>query len=484
MYFRYLSITFFIILNFSNCKASFELTQDILSAYSNYINLRPDQADKYLSNNENNGMSIYLENYGDVIRILASQDKKLYEKLEKNENERIKRIKALDKNSPYYLLSQAEIKLQWLMVKMNFGEYWNAIWEAKQVYKLITKNHELFPEFIPNKKILGIFYAYIGSIPEDYAWIIKVLRMKGSVVSGLKYLDELADSNHYLNLEAKIAKIYLQAFLLKQKKEAYEAILKLYSKQPENLLVKYITITICILNNKGKKALQIIKTVKFDSSHIQITLISYIKGDLLLKTGNYLAAIDQFETFLEKYGGSNNIKDACFKIFLCKWFLGQDNAIAYLDKVKEFGESINIKDKYAEKFAYFKSLPNKNITEARFLYDGGVFEIAIGILDKIGQKGLPTKDKVELLYRKARIYHAQERYDKALKMYKRTIKISGKIPHYFAPSAALQAGYIYAGVFGNNEKAKIYLKKVLEYKKHEYKNDLDYSAKTALKKMN
>src|SRR5690606_12598596 len=90
-----------------------------------------------------------------------------------------------------------------------------------------------------------------------------------------------------------------------------------------------------------------------------------------------------------------------------------------------------------------------------------------------------TKDKLELYYRKARIYQGLGQEDSAIVFYKQTINFSGTLPYYFAPNAALQLGYL---ALDRNDKtaAKSYFKKALSYPKHEYKNSIDSKAKIAL----
>lgn len=121
--------------------------------------------------------------------------------------------------------------------------------------------------------------------------------------------------------------------------------------------------------------------------------------------------------------------------------------------------------------------------QARLLTDGGKYAQAWEITRQIQEKSLDSpKDKIEWCYRKARILDKQKNYTEAIDFYKQTISLSGDLPYYFAPNAALNLGYLYEDVFKDKVLAISYFQKVLTYKKHEYSNSLAHKAKIRLKK--
>ena len=125
------------------------------------------------------------------------------------------------------------------------------------------------------------------------------------------------------------------------------------------------------------------------------------------------------------------------------------------------------------------------MTQIRLLCDGFQFAKAAELIGSVLETALETeKDKLEYLYRKARIEHGLENWEKAILFYEQTITKAGQKPYYFAPNACLQLGLIYETVRKDLSKAKIYYQKVLNYGEHEYKESLDTKAETALKRLN
>ena len=54
--------------------------------------------------------------------------------------ERIRKLKENDKDSLYYLYSQAEVHLQWAFARLKFEDYIPAAYEFVKAYYLLEKN--------------------------------------------------------------------------------------------------------------------------------------------------------------------------------------------------------------------------------------------------------------------------------------------------------------------------------------------------------
>ena len=74
--------------------------------------------------------------------------------LKENKKNRLDILEEGDKDSPWFLYSsQAEVHLQWAGNRLKFKEYLTAAYEINKAYRLLTKNQELYPNFIPNLKV-------------------------------------------------------------------------------------------------------------------------------------------------------------------------------------------------------------------------------------------------------------------------------------------------------------------------------------------
>ena len=120
--------------------------------------------EKEKKENPNNTLVYFIENYSDYLKIQIGEEKSDFEKLKKNKDSRLDFIESDKSSSPWYLYSQAEINLQWAASRLKFGEYFTAAFEINKAYRLIQENNKLYPNFIPNKKSLGLLYTLIGSV--------------------------------------------------------------------------------------------------------------------------------------------------------------------------------------------------------------------------------------------------------------------------------------------------------------------------------
>ena len=140
-------------------------------------------------------------------------------------------------------------------------------------------------------------------------------------------------------------------------------------------------------------------------------------------------------------------------------------------------------DRYAESALTQNYAPNLKLTKIRYAIDGGYYEDASNLMASVrGDELINKRDQVEYFYRRARLAHKTGDITNAQQLYLQTAIAAEEEPWYFAPNAYLQLGYL---AMTNNDKAnaKIYFKKAIAYKNHEYKNSIDSKAKFALEQL-
>lgn len=484
----YLCFPFFIFCQLS-CFAKFEFNIQNKAAYDDITKLKITSGASILSealkSDPHNGINIYLENYIDVIKLFLSDDEETYKKLKDNEDKRLNQLEKLDRNSPYYKFTQAEVKIQWAFIKLRFNEELSAAWSLRQAYNLLEENKKNFPDFIPNNKSLGLLHILIGSIPNKYQWIVNFMGMTGSVQTGIQELKLAVDKKTDYQLESQITYIMVKAFILKDQKSIYGMLDELTNIHRDNLLLPLAYASVLVNNGRSEKAQNTLLTRPQTVDYIDIPHVKRLLGDTYLYQGNYPQAKNQYLEFLKTYKGKNFIKDANFKLYLCDWFSGSsitDNK--YLSKINTSGRATFDTDKRAQEFYYKHQEFNRILTKARFFCDGGYYDKADELLNPLSINSFVTKkDKIEYYYRKARIYHAQDNLEEAISFYEKTISITKSDDnYYFAPNACLQLGYIYKDK-KNNELAKHFFNKALLYKNHEYKNSIDNKSKAALNEL-
>ena len=160
---------FLLFVNYCPLYANFIFTPQLKEVYHDLLKLKLRSARPQLKSNlateKENGIRILLDNYADIIELLVTEDRILYTQLAENEWERLKKIKNLNDRSPYFLFVQAEIRLQWSVVKLKFGDETGAFFDLQKSYKLLEENRRKYPDFLPQKKIIGphTYFDRIGS---------------------------------------------------------------------------------------------------------------------------------------------------------------------------------------------------------------------------------------------------------------------------------------------------------------------------------
>jgi hypothetical protein len=66
---------------------------------------------------------------------------------------------------------------------------------------LLENNVKKFPNFIPQQKSLGLIHIMVGSIPQNFLWVAKLLGLKGSVKNGLQELKNVSKMNLAMRLK-------------------------------------------------------------------------------------------------------------------------------------------------------------------------------------------------------------------------------------------------------------------------------------------
>ncbi len=470
--------------------SQFNFSPDLENIYNDLLKLKvkPAQSDlkDILKNNPKNGIAIYLDNYADVINLLVTEDKEVYDQIIKNEYNRIKEIKQLDKNSPYYLFTQAEIKLQWAVVKLKFGDEMNAFFDLQRAYKLLEENKRKFPGFLPQKKTLGLLHILIGSVPDKYHWIVNLFGMKGSIKQGLEEMNEVRNKKNTFRLETEIVYQLMNGYVIKTDSSTLESLQKIYSNNNDNLLICFLLANVAHKQGESELALPILHNCPKGADYISFNFLEYLKGDIYLRKGNYNNSIFFFEKFIKNTKGKNFLKDSYYKLLLAKWLTGNNfkSLQPYIIKIKKSGKEITEVDKYAQHFAEMNLEPNKILMKERLYFDGGYYDKAFEEFKNIIENSfINNKEKAEYCYRNARLLHKTNNITGAMNYYLKAIKLSENEQYYFGASAALQLGYIYQKL-KEKVKAKIYFNIALSFKNHEYKNSIDSKAKAAFEELN
>lgn len=470
----------------------FEFTVEARSAYDKATSLRLNEARAELEaikiNDPENLIAYHIENYIDLFTIFINEDEKEFDRLEKNKDRRLDKIKSGDKNSPYYLFTQAEIKLQWALVRLKFGEYFTALMEIKSAYKQLEKNEDKFPEFVPNKKSLSIMHAMIGTVPDNYRWGVKFLSgMDGTIEQGLREMKEVLEyANHndfIFEQEAMVMHAFLMLHLNNKDSEAWNLISESKLNPQTSSLACFALANLAMRTGRNDEAIRILEQRPRDANYHPFHYLDYMLG--LAKLHRLDDDADVYiQKFLNNFRGKNYIKEAYQKLAWNE--IIQDNPTAYhkyMKSCKSRGNTTVESDKTANKEAKLGVAPNKTLLKARLLFDGGYYQKAYALLQPLSNDDFTTiKTKLEHHYRLGRITHRMKRYDEAIKYYQTTINRGSDQSYFYACNSALQLGKLHEGL-EQYEAAKKFYKKCLKLRPDEYKNGLHQQAKAGLNRL-
>lgn len=435
-----------------------------------------DQAPKIVSPEK-----IYIGSLADALELMVTEDDAKFDIYENSYETRINELEAISPVSAASLFALAEIRLQWAFVYLKFGHELDAAWNVRQAYLIVQECKKKFPDFLEIRKTSGLLEIMLGSVPEKYQWVMSLLSMDGSVDSGLKDLEQVIQRSPTLAFETTLLYHLFVGFVLQQTESSMAGFNKTIHTFPENRLALFLAASIAIKNSQSEKALSYLQRVTKDKNVLVIPYAEYQLGEVYLHKGVYDSSILCYQKFISGYKGRNYIKDAYYKIGVCYWLKGNSSdAKNYFDRANGEGKESAEADKYAARQLSKNAYPNIKLSKLRYATDGGYYEDAKKIVSTVTDQDFTSNEqRIEFIYRKARLSHKIGSLAEAQKNYQYAITQQGAENWYFAPNACLQLGYLFLEQ-GQSAEAKKYFEKALTYKKHEYKNSIDSKAKSAL----
>ncbi len=457
------------------------------SAYQDIFKFKFNAAsitlEKIKKDDAKNFFPYFVENYIDFFKLYISEDKTQYAIVEKNVTKRIEKLKTANKNTPYYLYTQAEIHLQWALCKLKFKEYLGAIFEIKKAYNLLNENQKKYPNFKANMKSLGFLHTVFGAVPDNYKVGAKILGLKGSINQGLEELQTvIQDKNFEFRDEAVILYTFLQLHLNKDQQKAWSTISNYYLETSDNILYVFVKANVAQHLGKNDDVIKIIQSYQYQNDVYPIYFLDYMLGNAYLqKLDNN--SIQYFQKYINNFKGNSYIKECYRKI---AWYYVIQNKpdlyFKYIQLCKNQKEAITDEDKSAQKEAERNILPDKTLLQARILFDGNYLQQALDKINLVTVKNLKGRNLAEYYYRKARICDKLKMVKEANELYILTINQSLNTDYYFGANACLQLGRY----FENNKKNSLaiqYYNKAIQKPKDEYENSINAEAKAGLNRL-
>jgi predicted negative regulator of RcsB-dependent stress response len=472
-------------------SSAFSFTPQLVAAYHDIMALRLEKGISILEKDKESGAPAValIEDYAYFLTHFIEEDAARFEKAAKGWEKRYAVIKAGDKSSPYYRFACAEMLAHQAMLRFKYEDYQKGAYNIREAYLLLKENERAFPDFLPQKKSIGLLEVLVGTIPPKYSWIGSMLGMTGNIESGMKKLEEFLEAEisdpavAMFQKEALFLTGFLQLHIIKDKEKAWKTIDRKTEDYRQDLLKTYVRSTIALHCKKTDEAIRVLENKPQGPEYFPFYYLDYLMGNAKLFRSDKDAG-QYYLNYVSFYKGRNYIKDAYLKLAWHHLLQGNEsNYRKYLSMIPHFGKAITDEDKQAEKEALQQSIPLKSMLKGRLLFDGGYYSAALQVLKSMLPAELRNKkEETEYSYRLARIYDEKGEKEKALSLYQETIRSGEKEAWYFAAYSSLHAGYIYSAR-GEKEKARKYFEAAMKYPNTEYKNSIDQKAKAALQKL-
>jgi hypothetical protein len=270
-----------------NDVPSFDFNHTLQQAHKNILRLELKNAygliQKEKARNNSNVMTYVIEDCFDFYKILANENYREFNQLLPQRDIRLTKVSIGDKASPYYLYAQAEIYLHWALLKLKFQDNINALQDIKKAQSLAATNAQRFPDFMPNKRTLGMLNVIMDLANKESRWGGMLLGLgSGSVQKGLEQIQDVIrygrrNPSFEFNEETQI----LYALLLlsigstdNAHWNALNASLLDYQKSP---MAAYILANMCLLTGKSAKALTILQSTPQTDQYQPLYGLEYLK---------------------------------------------------------------------------------------------------------------------------------------------------------------------------------------------------------------
>lgn len=458
-------------------------------AYTAYMALQVPEGNeaiyREIRKNPYNLMATYIADYGDFLSLLFTGDKSSYEQSKEHLDERINLLELGDHNTPWYHFCKAGLYLHWALVRIRFNDNLGAAFIFRKSYLQNSENKKLHPDFTYNQLFYGLEQTITGTIPDNYKWIAAIFGLKGDVKKGIASLNEFVNTHTNddpLHAEGVIYCLYLRFYLLSQKAEVWEYINNDKLNTRDHLLFAFLKANVALNYRKADVAVQTLGDVQTNKYYNKYPIFDYEMGCALLNKLDG-TCIGYLERFVKNTASQSYAKDACQKMALYYYAKGNTAQGNYCrDKIKTTGSATIDADKQAQRFCDNNVVPNTYILQARLLIDGGYYNKALDLLQKMNTNGLAGQDELEYKFRLARAYDELGNKEKAMELYRATIAQGRDMHEHFAARAALQMGFLCEKEGKCNDAIKCY-NEALSMREHDFQNSIDQQAKAGINRL-
>ncbi len=464
--------------------SSFEMNNRMKRTHSYILNLEFSNAMELLKleefENSKNRIIILHENYIDFLTIIIGEERETFVKAKLSKSNRLNSLKSGDRDSPYYLYSQAEFHLQWAFCYLKFDQYAIAIYEFILAYNLFIRNQEDFPDFKLNKKGLGVIYTLLSAVPDQFSWMLDIAGLKGDIKLGLSELDVvLNDSKLKLYKDEVLFMIsFLQMNMNNNSSICYKYLNMIGEDYKEQILLTYTAARISHYLGLNDYCIKVLESRPSNKNRYPFYYLDYLQGMSYLYKLDYVNSKKHLNIFVENFKGNNYIKSSYHKLAWISYLENNDKKYEYLMMVIDEGVNVIDEDKVALKDANNLYFSDPFLLKSRLLFDGGYYESSLNEINQTTDFNV-----AEYHYRLARIM-SKLNYESSdiISSYINACDLGNYTSDYYAPMSALQIGLIYE-LNNDTIQARLYFEKCLKFSGFDYERGIHIKADAAIERI-
>lgn len=456
------------------------------------LSLRFEEADSLLRISAESGLQnpawFYLKNYLDFLDAVISGDRSSYESYLENSGRWIDSIQKLFGDDPGARIHMSSIHLQSSFLSAYYGENFNAAKHFYNAHRLLRQSLAAGSTeagdggngglILRNR---GLIALGIGSVPEEYRWLLKIFGMKGEIAEGLGYLEDyLSSATGPERIEACI----IFQFVSHSVNAGLSEDDVLVEGCGDSLtLSRYSMALVDLASGRSKKVVKNLEHYQQSDEERALPYLDLLLGEAMLN-GLAPGANKPLERFLGEHSGENYRHYAYHKLSWHYLLSGEwEQYQLTRQKVIDSGEAYLDADRQALSEARDTLVVNSELLQARLLFDGGYYREALSQLKDDPAIVLRNrKDSIEYKYRLARVYDRIDDKNTAIRYYQEVLASGSGEKWYFVPNSALQLGIIHEAE-GEKEQALGYYRECLKINRSAYEKSIDYKARQGIRRL-
>ncbi|HEY9113889.1 MAG TPA: hypothetical protein VIN10_04270 [Bacteroidales bacterium] len=438
------------LVSFQTLRAEYKVTEKCTQAWEALFNLDFITAHKLVQEelkvNPSNYYAYYVDQQIDAYFMMINASHSDYEHFEEQYKKRREIMDGKSTESPYYAMCEAEMQLQMGVFNVFFGDRLSGIRRAYSAYKKFYSAQKANPDFIYNRKMIGMFNIALSNLPPFAAWAAGTFGIKGDYDTGFnimfQYFDDVKNMKG-LNTEAALY-ITLGYKLNKEPEKAYLFLESVNENIIDYRLLKYFHGNTAWASGKNARAIELFS--KFNPSELEIEFLpyNYMMGKIQMRSLDKQAETNLL-VFLRKTKKEAYLKEINY--YLALYYLMNGN-LELFEKYKKTaddkGGDLTERDREAMYDCDLDYIPNPVLVKCRLLMDGGYydrFNLTMKNFQLSEAKLLPYKLEYYLLMGK--YYEAKNNNNSAIDSYKMVLSLGSSTDYYFASEAALRLGEYY-----------------------------------------